>query len=477
MADYSTEGKLQLYPYDTRFRPIAPPTTGIFDEPLMSICFNVKWAAHIDGVLERLMWRDAWKGDKATQLWAIDQIQRLMSLMLLRNPCGETMTNFKLRQNPANPCQLQQSTNNGASWALAFDYSLCQQRNLGNEYLIEQNIQNIYQTWNNTTTNTEINQYAPEQTFRSSTGDSEELLDARDKALCSALQIYVAAFCETILELNSLGFFAANLVAAGLGVAGAVIGAIGVIGAAPSGGTSLPVFLGLSAAVIGLGSSLFQGLTEAILKDTDARQELACCMYKNLRDQVPNQASFIASADGCDDLSANAEMMRSHLAETLNGIDATDQFHAFINLLGEQTRYGELGLLPDCPCDECILEEIVYPIVAGGDERLLISSDSGLALGGRYLTSPHTITAVFDEPERRILSVVLTVRRFYPFGDDNTATAGAEVAGFYASGGNNGGAPYTVTAVFDEPVMASGVVLQFNGDIIIDDLRVNVCEE
>lgn len=32
---------------------------------------------------------------------------------------------YQLRQNPANPCQLQQSLDGGVTWSLAFDYSLC----------------------------------------------------------------------------------------------------------------------------------------------------------------------------------------------------------------------------------------------------------------------------------------------------------------------------------------------------------------
>lgn len=43
------------------------------------------------------------------------------------SPCyqceGDDM--YLLRQNPANPCQLQQSTDGGVNWSLAFDYELC----------------------------------------------------------------------------------------------------------------------------------------------------------------------------------------------------------------------------------------------------------------------------------------------------------------------------------------------------------------
>lgn len=38
---------------------------------------------------------------------------------------GECMS-FLLRQNPTNPCQLQQSVDGGTTWTLAFDYTLCE---------------------------------------------------------------------------------------------------------------------------------------------------------------------------------------------------------------------------------------------------------------------------------------------------------------------------------------------------------------
>jgi hypothetical protein len=88
MPDQSYQGKLSMFPYDPRYSAIAPPTAGIFDEPQMSICFNVEWAAHIDGVLSRLLWTDAWAGEPETQQWAVNQVTALLVSMIARTPCG-----------------------------------------------------------------------------------------------------------------------------------------------------------------------------------------------------------------------------------------------------------------------------------------------------------------------------------------------------------------------------------------------------
>ena len=86
MPDQSYQGKLSMFPYDPRFSPIAPPTVGIFDEPQMSICFNVEWAGHLDGVLSRLLWTDAWAGEPETQQWAVRQMTALLISFAARTP-------------------------------------------------------------------------------------------------------------------------------------------------------------------------------------------------------------------------------------------------------------------------------------------------------------------------------------------------------------------------------------------------------
>ncbi len=91
MPDRSDRGKLGIWPYDTRLHPIAPPTTGIFDEPTASVCINVRWLGHIDGVLERLLWEDAWAGTDEVKQFAIAQITALMAAMAERFPCGNRL--------------------------------------------------------------------------------------------------------------------------------------------------------------------------------------------------------------------------------------------------------------------------------------------------------------------------------------------------------------------------------------------------
>lgn len=98
MAEIHDNGRNGITPWDTRFRPLPVPTEGIFDAPTMSICVNVKWGAHLDGLLSRLLWLDAWQGDRNTQLRGVSEIVKLMAALVQRNPCGGDM--IDVRQNP-----------------------------------------------------------------------------------------------------------------------------------------------------------------------------------------------------------------------------------------------------------------------------------------------------------------------------------------------------------------------------------------
>jgi len=68
----------QLYKwYDPR-SPHARPQAGIADEPIYVAIINQRWMAHVDDVVERLMWRDAWVGDDDTRDGAIQEIIKLV---------------------------------------------------------------------------------------------------------------------------------------------------------------------------------------------------------------------------------------------------------------------------------------------------------------------------------------------------------------------------------------------------------------
>lgn len=329
-------------PNVVRPNPQLAPASGILDEPCYCLKINEFWLPHLLQALGALAELDSWLGDDLEQYRALNEIERFKAQ--LSDPMACTTI---FRQNPANDCQMQYSIDGGDNWTLAFDYSLCTPT--ATQILIEKTYQDVFNTWNETTNNTEININAPITTFISSPGETQEKIDAREQALCAAMGLYVDAFCDLMLESFDNPLSAAKVTTAAIGLAGAVVGVITFA----SGGSALPVFLALGGALSSLGISILSGITEAVLGDSGARGEVTCCLYTSIANLAPTEANFKLAANSCSGLSPNAEAIRGAIAQALNEpTSLSDQFHAFINLLGETTPYAELGLVPECPCEE-----------------------------------------------------------------------------------------------------------------------------
>jgi len=104
-------------PQMARLTERPPPDTGIFSD-----CGKVstQWRKHITGVLDQLTDMTLWAGNDAQKYFAFTEIMKLEAWLYA---CGEGEEMPQLRQNPIDPCQLQQLVND--NWVLAFDYGLC----------------------------------------------------------------------------------------------------------------------------------------------------------------------------------------------------------------------------------------------------------------------------------------------------------------------------------------------------------------
>lgn len=74
-----------LRPYDPRHVPLIPPVPDVLDCPTVAICINASWVSHIDGMIGRLLYRDAWLGDDEEIDRAIEQIRKLLATMKVGN--------------------------------------------------------------------------------------------------------------------------------------------------------------------------------------------------------------------------------------------------------------------------------------------------------------------------------------------------------------------------------------------------------
>lgn len=72
-------------------------------------------------------WATRWKSTGSIDLEQITRFQGnlILRLLVACQPCLGEDDVYELRQNPSEPCQLEQSVDGGLTWTLAFDYRLC----------------------------------------------------------------------------------------------------------------------------------------------------------------------------------------------------------------------------------------------------------------------------------------------------------------------------------------------------------------
>jgi hypothetical protein len=313
--------------YDPRPYAMPVPTTGIFDTPVVCVSINRTWIPHIVGVLNRLEWADAWDAETHDEIAnAIQQIRQLM-LALATTTCEDSQ--MTLRQNPSNPYLLEQSSNGGITWSIAYDYALISAASVVN------------------TTQTTINQLgdnydgtpesiAPDMNYDGTSGD-----DIRNAALWDACVKTVQATCNAVQDLR-------NREAAGAALGVAVLGATAVVLTAT--GVGIPLALTLSTAALAVYASAWGELSESILQDESVQYAVACCMYSALADADITRTAFSSSLDACAFAALSPEsQLAGAIATTIS--DDLDVYLTFLDAMQTAHKYAELSLLPSSPCN------------------------------------------------------------------------------------------------------------------------------
>lgn len=85
---------------------------------------DAQYLATLTGLLDLLKWSDNFARDD-TKTGAAVVCRTWQTALEIQPITWGDCEQVTLRQNPDNPCQLQQSSDGGDTWTLAFDYSLC----------------------------------------------------------------------------------------------------------------------------------------------------------------------------------------------------------------------------------------------------------------------------------------------------------------------------------------------------------------
>ena len=307
------------------------------DVDMQSICLTQLEAAILKALLIPAYWASRWNNLSVS----LDALQRKIAHIDGQLDGGCAM--FRLRQNPDDPCLLEQSFDAGETWVEAFNYKLCQNTDMTNisnqwnlsfvfntdlEIVYDNDITNVFNDWGYDQTGTDAD---------------------RDAALCHAITQWVDSICEFLIitiengnaEVQDQAQFWSDLTFA-LGGAAIALGAFGVYPlAALFGGTSL---LLTSIVVDSIDEWLMEDATP--YRDHDARAEVVCEMYLAMQGNTPTYANWSNSLD--DALSGNAEKIRTV-------VDAVNQSEmAFVDWLGLYADMIAIGAGSiGNECDDC----------------------------------------------------------------------------------------------------------------------------
>jgi len=419
--------KIPLYDPLAYGRPV--PQDGVFEGDLITLCINRDWARkHLATVAYRLTWDDAWDGTQSERMNAVSEARRLFLALTTGNSCTSLGDNTLLRQNPDDPCELQQSQDNGTTWTLAFDYSLCvKPQPIRQDYSLFNQLLNEFELLKQAFDNT-VSSVAPDMVYDGSTND-----DFRDLALCQACHNLVNDLCE--LEIQHR----ANIGVAG-GAFGLTAGIMALVGIGLS-ITTAPFVVGLtSLGALGGALGLFDTVSNDILNDTEGRKKVACCMYNSLKGATMTQSGFESSLSGCSFDPISAESQISGSIESL--LTGQNIYPLFLDFVQRFYRYAELGIA-ECGCvdnsniewshifDFTISDGGFYPQNNGSIDRSVYVAGSGWEsvpqsnVNGevnvilRDITTPTTITSMSYSVTG---TASFRISFYLPYGQDVLAT-------------------------------------------------------
>lgn len=106
-----------LRPFDPRHVPLPAPTPDICDAPTVTICVNAEWWSHLDGMISRLLYRDAWQGSNDEIDRAIESIQEILAVGKA-NPmgCGCGCEQIEVLHRVTEDGDLEVSYDGGVTW-------------------------------------------------------------------------------------------------------------------------------------------------------------------------------------------------------------------------------------------------------------------------------------------------------------------------------------------------------------------------
>lgn len=348
-----------------------PPGYDPTDKPVRCYQINTDYISFLLAGIDYFVHPDAFAGSLAERELAASRMVALQVLLMTGNvDCGE-LDNMRLRQNPDNPCQLEQSFDNGASWSLAFDYDLCLRgASFPDQVAISNNIATAIAVANASVDvwTGDWNDVAPGMEFDLSSDD-----DLRNQAYCFAVQLMLVQLADALSYMEREGWsvwqitdVVAEITKRGADILLAILNVTGIT-------TDPRVYVAVQLAKIVAG--VVQEFVELIddapeivgFVDGSDQELLLCCAMENIRGMTPSQLRFSTMFDSCGTVVLEP-IVQACVTELMS---STEYYIAFLQLIELTFQAIEDGQRFACPCG---VESMTFEL----------TTESGVAPDTRY---------------------------------------------------------------------------------------------
>lgn len=327
-----------------------PPSHDPADPPYRCYQINTDYIRFLLAGIDYFVYPDAFIGSDLECLIAAQRMIALQNLLMVGNvDCGE-VTQMRLRQSPTNPCQLEQSFDNGASWSLAFDYSLCWRMVV--IYDPQQTAQNMAIANANATAianayGGDYHEIAPDMHFDSSATD-----EIRNMAYCFAVQLFISQVAAALGEMEEDGWSVwdiTKIVSTVAGVAADII--LGVVSAT---GTPISPIILAATAIVKVVAPVVHEFVDLFEPDPDLgdfltvemQADLVCCAMDVIGGMTPDATRFSQMFDTCSEVTI-PDVVLLALQAVVNSNEVYLTFLSVIQLAFEAIDGGQVY---NCPC-------------------------------------------------------------------------------------------------------------------------------
>jgi len=301
---------------------------------------------------------------------------------------------YLLRMSVSDVCQVEQSTNGGASWTDAFNLKDCIElavRPLFDDLndlvtvTAENLLQELLDKWDGS-----VGSISTSVIYDGSGDD-----DFRDFALCNILQLLVPAMCEAEIAKRAAQADVWSDI-------GDVLRAVGEVAFA-FGYPYVTIAAGIASAVVEFGSAAWVAVSTEALDNAAAQENVACCMYNEMQGGTPSQSSFASALDGCDFTFGTFEAQIAGAISPM--LVSLEFFLAFLDLWGKFYPYAKAGILDTCVCGFDWCHTFDFTIDDGGwiiDETSEAAGEWSIDVGWE----DEDITVPVQNERRRTINIV-----------------------------------------------------------------------